>query len=60
MGSDTDRDALKAKIDEALGREDGVLWLVDQRGREVAIPSARLAYVEIGASDGDRRIGFGS
>ena len=60
MGSDTDRDALKAQVDEALSSEGSVLWLVDQRGREVAIPSARVAYVEIGTPDGDRRIGFGS
>ena len=60
MGSDTDRDALKGQVDAALSSDGGVLWLVDERGREVAIPSARVAYVEIGTPDGDRRIGFGS
>ena len=56
MGSD----ALKAQVDAALSSDAGVLWLVDERGREVAVPSARIAYVEIGTPDGDRRIGFGS
>jgi hypothetical protein len=25
----------------------------------VGVPSAKIAYVEIGTADGDRRIGFG-
>jgi hypothetical protein len=60
LADDTDRDQLKARISEALANEDGTLWLVDQRGREVVVPSRRVAYVEIGTADGDRRIGFGS
>ena len=49
----------RPQIDAALADDDGVLWLIDERGREVAIPSASVAYVEIGTPDGDRRIGFG-
>ena len=60
LAADTDRDAIKALVEEALGGDDRVLWLTDSRGREVAIPAKRIAYVEIGTSDGDRRIGFGS
>ena len=37
-----------------------MLWLTDRRGRQVAVPAAKLAYVEVGPPDGDRRIGFGS
>jgi hypothetical protein len=59
LSDDLDRDALKASIDEALADEDRVLWLTDRRGREVAVPAKRVAYVEIGTPDGDRRIGFG-
>jgi hypothetical protein len=59
LGDDTDRDALKAQIEQALAG-DQVLWLTDRRGRLVAIPVAKLAYVEVGPPDGDRRIGFGS
>jgi hypothetical protein len=35
------------------------LWLVDKRGRDIAVPSAKIAYVEIGSTNADRRIGFG-
>jgi len=59
LAESTDRDALKAQISEALASPDQVLWLLDRRGREVAVPAAKIAYVEVGASDGERRIGFG-
>jgi hypothetical protein len=55
----TDRDALKARIEAAVASGEEVLWLTDKRGREVAVPAAKIAYVELGASDGERRIGFG-
>lgn len=60
LASDADRDALKKSIEEALSDEDGVLWMTDHHGREYAVPSAKIAYVEIGGADGERRIGFAS
>jgi len=60
LDDDTDRDALKAQIDAAISAGDTVLWLTDRRGRQVAVPVDKLAYVEVGPVDGDRRIGFGS
>lgn len=56
----TDRAALKKQIDEALADDDNVLWLTDRRGREVCVPSGRIAYIEIGSPDAERRIGFGA
>jgi len=56
----TDRDALKAQISEVLASEEQVLWLLDRRGREVAVPAAKIAYIELGAGDAERRIGFGA
>ncbi len=60
LADDIDRAWLKTHVDEVLADGDRVLWLTDQRGREVAIPSKKIAYVELGTPDGDRRIGFGS
>ena len=57
---DVDRDALKKSIEAALSDDDGVLWLSDKRGREVAIPSGKVAYVELGSPEDERRIGFGA
>jgi hypothetical protein len=60
LADDTDRDALRAQIDAAITKGDQVLWLTDRRGRQIAVPIDKLAYVEVGPPDGDRRIGFGS
>ena len=58
VSDDTDRDQLIATIEEAVSTEGRVLWLTDRRGRRVGVPSSKLAYVEIGADSGDRRVGF--
>ena len=60
MAPETDREALKQQIEQALSDDDRVLWLVDHHGREVAVPSSKIAYVELGSPDHDRRIGFAS
>jgi hypothetical protein len=60
LPSDADRDAVKASIDAALADGDKTLWLTDRHGREVAVPAAKIAYVEVGSPDSERRIGFGS
>ena len=60
LADDVDREKLKAEVEAALSDEEKVLWLTDRRGRQVGIPSSKVAYIEIGSSDADRRIGFGS
>ena len=56
---DDERDDLTSKVQAALGGASDVLWITDKRGRQVGIPAAKIAYIEIGTADGDRRIGFG-
>lgn len=56
---DDERDALVSAVEAALAGASDVLWITDKKGRRVAVPSAKIAYVEIGTNDGDRRIGFG-
>ncbi len=56
---DDERDAALAAVEAALDGSADVLWLTDKRGRKVAVPSAKVAYIEVGTPDGDRRIGFG-
>ncbi|MEX2627580.1 MAG: DUF3107 domain-containing protein [Ilumatobacteraceae bacterium] len=57
--TDDERDELVPKIESALAGTTEVLWVTDKKGRRVAVPSAKIAYIELGAPDGDRRIGFG-
>jgi hypothetical protein len=47
------------RIEKTISEGEGVLWLTDKRGRRVGVPSARIAYVEIGAVD-TRKVGFGA
>lgn len=55
-----DREKVLADVERALGESEGVLWLTDKRGRRVAVPSGRIAYVEVGAQSEERRVGFGA
>lgn len=57
---DDERDDVLKAVDAALGGDTDILRLTDKRGRVVAVPAAKIAYVEIGPNDGDRRIGFGA
>ena len=59
LSDDTDRDDLKSQIEAALAGAIDVLWVTDKRGKDVGVPAAKLAYVELGSAEGDRRIGFG-
>jgi Protein of unknown function (DUF3107) len=59
LPDDTDREQLQASANAALAGDAETLWLTDRRGRLVGVPSARIAYIEIGSADHDRRIGFG-
>lgn len=55
-----DREEIRRQVDEALRDESKTLWLTDRFGREVAVPAAKVAYIELGRPDAERRIGFGS
>ena len=59
LADDSDRAAIKSKIEAALTGAVDVLWLTDKKGRDVGIAAAKIAFVELGAAEGERRIGFG-
>jgi hypothetical protein len=46
-----------ATVTEALADESGILTLIDEKGRRVIVPVAKLAYVEIDESV-TRKVGF--
>lgn len=53
------QDEVQAIVTEALSDDDGILTLVDEKGRRVVVPSGSVAYVEIAESE-TRRVGFGA
>jgi hypothetical protein len=59
LADDTDPAVLRAQIDAALTGAVDVLWLTDRKNRQVAVSAAKIAYVEIGSPDSERKIGFG-
>lgn len=60
LGDDADRADVKARIEAALSGASDVLAITDKRGNESFVPSAKIAYVELGSQEGGRSIGFGS
>ena len=60
LAPDADREKIRKRIDEALADESRILWLTDKTGRDVAVQSSKIAYVELGGPDSERRIGFGA
>ena len=55
--NDTSENVIAA-VEAALA-DGGLLRLIDDRGRTVLVPAAKIAYVEVGATT-KGRVGFGS
>jgi hypothetical protein len=51
---------IAATIEGVLTNGDAVLWLTDTKGRRVGVPADKIAYVEVAADAGGRKVGFGS
>lgn len=48
---------VEALVAAAFSGKDGVLSLVDDKGRKLLVQSTKISYVEIGPSDA-RKVGF--
>ena len=57
VSSDQKPDDVQALVDEALASENGMLRLVDEKGRRYVVRANQIAYVEIAPEDG-RKVGF--
>ncbi len=57
--SEQSAEDIEKAVAAALKGDQGVLTLVDDKGRRVIVPADKLAYVEIAESEG-RRVGFGA
>lgn len=55
---DVDRDKVMADITKTLADETAMLWLTDKKGKTIGVPSAKVAYIEIGAQAEERKVGF--
>ena len=60
LADDIDRDALKGAVSGAIAGAHGRLSLTDRRACGSRSAAAKIAYVEVGVADGERRMGFGT
>ncbi len=59
LDDNADPAVVKADLEAAIA--DGrIAWVTDRRGRQVGVPAEKIAWIEVGSPDTDRRIGFGS
>ena len=58
--TDDEVDVVTQTVERTLANGSGVLWLTDTKGRRVGVPTDKIAYVEIAADAGGRKVGFGS
>ena len=48
---------VEATVSDAIGKGDGILTLVDEKGRRVIVPVDKIAYIEIAEAQ-SRPVGF--
>ena len=46
-------------IEDAVGGTTNMLWLTDTKGKQVGVPTDKIAFVEVASDAGDRQVGFG-
>jgi hypothetical protein len=60
IDTDDSVDTVAATIESAMGNGDSLLWLTDTKGRRIGVPIDKIAYVEVAADAGGRKVGFGA
>ncbi|ASU79748.1 DUF3107 domain-containing protein [Actinopolyspora erythraea] len=58
LNSGQSQEEVEKLVAEALGSTEGNLRIDDDKGTRYIVPSAKITYVEIGAT-GPQRVGFG-
>jgi hypothetical protein len=58
--TDDSAEQVSAAVESALKNGNSLLWLTDSKGRRVGVPTDKIAFVEVAADAGGRKVGFGS
>ncbi|HUI48427.1 MAG TPA: DUF3107 domain-containing protein [Acidimicrobiia bacterium] len=53
-------ESVAGAIESAMSNGDSLLWLTDTKGRRIGVPVDKIAYVELAADAGGRKVGFGA
>ncbi|MGH8978857.1 MAG: DUF3107 domain-containing protein [Acidimicrobiia bacterium] len=46
-------------VEDALAGTSTMLWLTDKKGKQVGVPTDKIAFIEVASDAGDRQVGFG-
>lgn len=58
--TDESTETVQEKLNAALGAGvQTMLWLTDKKGKQIGLPTSKIAYVEIEEKTLDRQVGFG-
>ena len=60
LPADADRDKIRSGSTRRWPTSPRCCGSPTRRGRDIAVQSSKIAYVELGGADGERRIGFGA
>jgi hypothetical protein len=58
LNSSSTPEEIEEQVTAAFKDPKSTLTLVDEKGKRVLVPAAKIAYVEIAPADGGRRVGF--
>lgn len=58
VDTDDPPETVRDLVDNAFESGRKVLWLTDKKGKQIAVPMDKLAYVELGTDPGEKRVGF--
>jgi hypothetical protein len=59
LDSDQSGEDIEATVAKALAGDEGLISLIDTKGRKVLVPTSKLAYIELG-SPSIGQVGFRS
>lgn len=60
LAEGTTQEQVVETIESSIASGSSIVWLSDKKGRKLGIFASKLAYIEVGATKEERRVGFGA
>lgn len=60
LAEGTTQEQVVEMIESSIASGSSIVWLSDKKGRRLGIFASKLAYVDVGATKEERRVGFGA
>lgn len=56
----TTQEEVVSLLESSVGSGSSIIWITDKKGRKLGVFISKIAYVEVGATKEERRVGFGA